>query len=366
MNTVDPYSSVAMNLSQAELTQSRLPDRQIKTPLGDGSLITEGEFSLADSAEELSLHMAHKIEDKLHSERKIRGEHAVTEITAEAILAYLAQSYEDDAQAKLDELASRILSGQADARETISGFSDDASRQFVALQYVLHKGRQGHVSEDLLAELGDALSELEQKHGPAIRAGLNTIDAAAAYAHDANDIANFQHTYQDVVLGEATLAKTLSVALSRFGGLRIAEGLKGLVQALGLDLAAARPSTSIERIHALLKDMYHLEIAVTILERCRELADRLTASVGKSVNSERLMQDVVSISGDKWISESRFSGLADEHGVQPISDRIAFLAGVQLVLKDLPMQIFPDDEARASVLEASQYALDTAIDKEPL
>lgn len=364
VNSVDLLPSKNALLPQAEHARARLPDHQVGTSLGHAGVIPHGEFSLAESAEEISFHMAHKIEDKLHSERKIRGESPVAEITIESILAHLQKTYEDDAQAKLEALAERILSGEIDPREEIGRFAKNTMQRYLALQYALRKGRRNRAPEDLLAELADALSELEQEHGSAIRAELNTIDAAAAYASNAADIAQFQHTYQDVVLGEATLSKTLSTALSRFGGKRIAEGLKSLIQALGLDLAAARPSVSADRIHALLKDMYLLEVAVTVLDGCSELADRLTNAARESFNSERLMQDVVGISGDRWVSDSRFFNLAESHGAQLIPDRIAFLSGVRTVLKDLPVQIYADNEARASVLEAAQYALDDAIDKE--
>ena len=364
VNSVDPLPPKNALLSQAEHSRARQPDQQIGASVGHAGVIPQGEVSLAECAEELTFHMAHQIEDKLHSERKVRSDNPVAEITTESILAHLHKTYEDDAQAKLEALAERILSGELDPREGIGRFAENIMRQYLALQYALRKGRRERAPDDLLAELSDALSELEQEHGPAIRAELNTIDAAAAYASNAADMVQFQHTYQDVVLGEATLAKTLSTALSRFGGKRIAEGLKSLIQALGLDLAAARPSVSTDRIHALIKDMYLLEVAVTVLDGCGELADRLTTAARESFNGERLMQDVVGISGDKWVSESRFYNLADSHGIQHIPDRIAFLAGVRTVLKDLPVQIYADNEARASVLEAAQFALDDAIDKE--
>lgn len=363
-NTVDPLSPNNALISQAEPLRARLPDQRIGTSPGHCSVIPQGEFSLAESAEEVSLHMAHKIEDKLHAERKVRGETPVAEITIDSILAHIAQTHEEDAQAKLEQFAARILSGELDPREALNHFSENVVRQYLALQYALHKGRRNRAPEDLLAELVDVLSELEQKHGAAIRAGLNTIDAATAYAHDAIDVAKFQSAYQDVVLGEATLSKTLTMALSRFGGRRIAEGLKNLILALGMDLSAASPSVSPERIHALIKDMYLLEVAVTILDGCRDLADRLTTAARDSFDNERLMQEVVGISGDKWISEARFVSLADSHGIAALTDRIAFLAGVRTVLKDLPTQIYLDHEARAAVLDAAQNALDDAIDQE--
>lgn len=350
--------------SSSDRLSLRGRDYDLKAQLGHPGAVSQGEFSLAESAEEISFHMAHRIEDKIHSERKVRGERVAADITIESILAHLNSAAESDIQARLDALAEAILSGRTDPRSAIASFSENLTHQYLALHYVIQKGRRERAPEPLLAEIADARAELEELHGPAIRAELNTIDAASAYARDASDIRQFQRTYEDVVLGDATLAKTLSLALSRFGGKRVADGLRGLIQALGLDLAAARPSVSKERIHAILKDMYHLEVAVTVLDGCRELGTRLTDSVRASFNAERLMQQVVNLLNDKWISVSSLTALAQDQGVETIPDRVAFLAGVRSVLKDLPLQVFPDDEVRAGVLETAQYALDAAIDEE--
>src|SRR5690606_21018796 len=137
MNPVD-HPPTRMNFLQTDLTSSRTLDRQAN-PTGSGSVVPDGDFSLVDSAEEITLHMAHKVEDKLHAERKVRGERPPIEISTEDILDYLAQSHEDDAQAKLEELASHILSGRAESRQAISQYSRSAPRQFLALQYVIHR-----------------------------------------------------------------------------------------------------------------------------------------------------------------------------------------------------------------------------------
>lgn len=366
MNTVDPPLSAKTMLSQAE--PSRLETRDLGPGVlaGHGTHVPHGEFSLMESAEEITFHMAHKIEDKLHSERNIRGENPVAQITTESILAHMAQAYEADAQARLDELAAQILSGRADPQLAAAKFSRNLPQQYLALQYVLRKGQENPTSDDILSSLLDALSELEIQHGPSIRAGINTIDAATEFARTPSEVTQFQTTYQDVVLGEATLAKTLAMALSRFGGDRVADGLKKMIQALGLDLAAARPSVSTDRIHALLQDMYHLEVAITVLDGCREMGAQLTESARITFDPERLMHELVDISSQQWVSESRFSNLANDYGVQSVPDGISFLKGVRRVLRDLPVQIYPDHDARELVLEAAQFALDSAIDQENL
>jgi type III secretion protein W len=166
------------------------------------------------------------------------------------------------------------------------------------------------------------------------------------------------------VLGESSLAKTLALALERFGGQDIGRGLRQLIQALGQDLAAARPSASPDRLQALMQDLYQLGTAVTVLEGCAELAEKMGREHGAAVSSERLMQDLVNVSNEKWVSESRFSGLAGTHGVSTVEGRIAFLSGVRAVLKDLPISVYADSDTRQSVLNAAQLALDAAIDEE--
>src|SRR5690606_23690224 len=115
---------------------------------------------------------------------------------------------------------------------------------------------------------------------------------------------------------------------------------------------------------ALTDDLYHLQVAVTVLEGCGELAGRLQAKGLGKVDSERLMRDMVALTSEKWLTESRFTSLAQQHGATSVEGRIAFLSGTKTMLRDLPLQVFPDTDARQSLLNAVQDALDIAIDEE--
>ena len=177
-------------------------------------------------------------------------------------------------------------------------------------------------------------------------------------------VEQFQATYRDIVLGEASLARTLDLALQRFGSQDVGRGLKSLIGALGQDLAATRPSTDASRLQSLLTDMYHLEVAATVLESCGELSDKLAGQGEKPLDSSKLMRDMVGLTGEKWVSESRFTKLAQDHGVQTPTGAIAFLNGTRGMLRDLPVQIYADADTRQNLMNALQGALDTAIDAE--
>ncbi|WP_241074284.1 type III secretion system gatekeeper subunit SctW [Achromobacter insuavis] len=364
MNRIDaglPASAFSSTTSHADRQNGQ---QQVGTMLGQAAMTVDGEISLADSAEELSLHMAEKTEDKHHAERKIGRDAPLQLLSAEAIVAYLAESHDADAQEKLIELARHLLAGGADPRQAAARAFGDATRQYLGLQYALRQGEREGAPEDVLDGLREALADLELESGPQIRASLNTVGAAAGYADDARGVADFQRTYQDVVLGEASLAKTLSLALERFGGKDVARGLQQLIQALGQDLAAARPSTSQDRLQALMQDLYQLGVAVTVLDGCGELGEKMAREHGKPLAADKLMLDLVNVSNEKWLSESRFAALAATHGADSVAARITFLGGIRAVLKDLPLPMFPDLDARQSVLSATQLALDAAIDEE--
>jgi len=337
------------------------------TLLGEHAVLLEGEISsLGDAAEEISLHMAEKTEDKHHAERKVKPERPMELMRLEEILEMLQQTQDPNAQAKLEELAAKLLSGQRSPRQQAAQAFGDVSQQYLALQYALRKGEQEGAAPELLESLRDALADLEIESGPRIRAGLNTLGSAGEFASDARGVQSFQDTYRDIVLGENSLGRTLDLALERFGGKDVGRGLKQLVLALGQDLSSTRPSTSPQRLQALTGDLYHLQVAVTVLDGCAELSDGLRAKGLGAPDGERLMRDLVGLTGDKWLNESRFTALAQQHGVTSPEGRVAFLAGVKALMRDLPIQVFPDPDARQATLNAIQDALDMAIDEEDL
>ena len=152
--------------------------------------------------------------------------------------------------------------------------------------------------------------------------------------------------------------------LQRFGSQDVGRGLKSLIGALGQDLAATRPSTDASRLQSLLTDMYHLEVAATVLESCGELSDKLAGQGEKPLDSTKLMRDMVGLTNEKWVSESRFTKLAQDHGLASPTTTIAFLNGTRGMLRDLPVQIYADADTRQNLMNALQGALDTAIDAE--
>ena len=341
---------------------------QTGTWRGERATVKDAASSLADAAEEISLHNSEKVESKRFGERKCEGEKTTQIQAIEDIRAYLdaCQAY-DDPQ-KLAHLAKRMLEHGSDPRGLARRESQDPSQQFMLLQYALHEGEQGGADFDALEHLRDALADLEMEAGPQIRAGLNTIAVAAEFAVDGQGVSSFQSTYQDVVLGENSLSQTLQLLLQRLGGPEgddLGRGMQSMIKALGHDLSAARPSTDSNRLQALVQDLYQLEVAATVLDGCRELGDRLAEKYAVArFGAAQLMTDLVAITGEKWVASSRFANLADRQGVHGIEPQIVFHKAVKDLLREMPPRVFSDGDVRQSVLDAAQQALDEAIERE--
>lgn len=321
---------------------------------------------LTDAAEEISLHHSEKAESKHTAERKKELARPLALMNAEAIEAYVNAAEGEDGPEKLAALAKRMLGGEGDPAKLARQSFGNPTSQYLALQYALGQGQREGAPADVLERLQEALEDLEMSHGPRIRADVNTIDAAAESASAPGEVAQFQQTYSDVVLGTATLNQTLKLVVERFGDRDFAGGLQRLTRALGQDLAAQRPSAEPTRLQSLVQDIYHLGVAATVLEGCQTLLAELSAKHGlrAAPGAVDLMKDLVAVSSESWLSPSRFSSLSEKFGATAVAPQIAFVGGVKGLLHEMPPQVFNDGEQRFSVFNAVQEALDAAIDRE--
>ena len=251
MSRIDTFNTPSFDSSALQGRSGGASQSAVGQFAGQQVQVDEVDSMLSDAAEELGMHHSEKAESKHSSERKKEAVRSLEIMTAEAVSDYLdaAQAFEDPEQ--LVHLAKRMLSGQGDpARHAREAFQEP-TQQFMAMQYALHQGEREGVASDVLEALRESLQDLEMAHGPAIRADINSIATAAQPGASRVDIAQFQATYRDVVLGESSLAATLKMALERFGDKDFSVGLQRLTQALGQDLAAARPSCEPARLHSL-------------------------------------------------------------------------------------------------------------------
>lgn len=327
--------------------------------------VDNGDSMLSDAATEISLHHGEQLESKHAAERRKAGWRALEALSAEAIQAYMQQALVCAGADELAQLAQRLLSGQGDPARLARQAYGEASSQFMALHYALQQGERDGAAKEVLTDLRESLQDLEMLHGPAIRADINTLGTAAQAGATRRDIARFQADYRDVVLGEASLAGTLKLALERFGEQDFSVGLQRLIQALGQDIAATQPSCAPARLQTLSSDLFQLGIVASVLDGCKSLQSMLMRKYALAgMPPAELMRGLLDLSAEKWPSAQRFTSLSERCGARAAEPQVHFLTGIKGLLRDMPPCVFVSPDQRESVFKAAQDALDAAIDRE--
>jgi type III secretion protein W len=369
MSRIDAFNPSAPSLDasarQAAMGHGGMGQGSVGQFGGQRIQLDEGPTVLSAAAEEMALYQAEKAESKRTSERKKSAVRLRQPMAEAAILDYMdaAQAY-DDAN-ELVQLARRMLSGQGNASEQACQAYEQPTQQFMALQYALQLGEREGAAGNVLDDLRDALDDLEMEHGPAIRADMHSVGTAAQGGASRQDVALFQATYRDVVLGDASVAGTLKIALERFADTDFSAGLARLVQALGKDLASAHPSRDPARLQSLAQDLLHLSVASTVLDASRALYTKIASQYGALKQTPvALMQALIGICAEKWASSTRLTTLAQQFGATGVEAQIHFLSGIMQLMRGMPLNVFVDLAQRESVFKAVQEALDVAIDRE--
>lgn len=340
--------------------------------------------AVQNAAEELTQSLSGRVMERALKERRVSPGSSgsfVSRHKAHALLSQIRDARhgddgEDETEGDVAGLAREII-GNPHAANAFSqggggGGSDDPTEQFLRLLEAADLIAQGKAGTDPggrgEAAAREAAEELMALHGDSIRADLNTFELAAQ-GSSASEAAAFRTAYKDSVLGAESLTAALEHVLKLVDGGTgddFSQAVDKLRTALGLDLAAERPSADPVRLKNLVSDLYQLKVIATIVDQSQRLGSTLATRHGAPpFVATQLTADLVQISAERWVDASRFSRLADRHRMsQPPACRVDFLTGVRNCMKALPEPVFNAPEARQSLIDAAQGAIDDAIDFE--
>jgi type III secretion protein W len=325
---------------------------------------------LTDAAEEITFAIAEHAETHKLEERDLEEELPLELPPIESILAYLESAGRDAPEERLKQFVDTLKRNAQQGRAPISPREESrrqfgtVTEQFLALSFAADQLTREGGYDAVLDEVRTALEDQHDDFGRHIRADLNTVNTAAGFGRgDPARIDAFQTSYRDAVLGHSDLAGMLKGALERFGDSDYRSTVQHLIRALGDDLAATRGS-SVEpaRLHAVLQDLYLMEVLATMLDGCQALAQKMSSEHALPAPAAgNLLQDAVAVSGERWNNAGRFGAIADKYAAHAPAPRIAFLSGMKTMVRNMPIKVFADPDARSNVLEAAQGALDAAV-----
>jgi type III secretion protein W len=276
-----------------------------------------------------------------------------------------------DHAAHRHKLIDRIIKHPHRARQEAEDYTDYPTEQYLLLRDAQHRsgeqGSGGSDDEGRRQALREIASELFAEHSESILADVNTF-AAISELRSTEAVA-VRGAYQDAVVGSASLADTLARLVAAADGGQPEDFLrvhKSMVSALGLDMAAARSSTDKVKLQALASDLFHMATISTVIQRCGQSMTALAARFATPpVPATQLAGDLIRLTGERWVDAGRIQRLASQFGLEsPPACAVQFMQSVRATVSSMPVQMFATPEARNSVLDAVQGALDAAIERE--
>ncbi|MEI7783772.1 MAG: TyeA family type III secretion system gatekeeper subunit [Betaproteobacteria bacterium] len=340
--------------------------------VGQTTLLPDVSSTLSDAAEELTQSLAGKAQEKSIKERKGDNGRDLASLTrAQRVAMIMAMAGVEQQPEQPQELARGALKQPGQVKRQAREGGGTACEQYLALLEaadLIDEGRVGVDPGGRGAEaLREAAAEVLAEHGGDIRADVNTFEATRILTPE--QAAQFRSTYRDVVLGQGavndTLRRLLDMQPKGQGG-DFSALLETTRQSLGLDLAAARPSGDPVRLQSVMTDLSHLKVISTVIDLCADISQTLSERHGlPPFSPTSLTSELLALSSDRWVDGSRFTSICKRFNMsQPLEAAVHFITGARNALREMPVQVFQSPEARQSLIDAAQNALDEAIDRE--
>jgi type III secretion system YopN/LcrE/InvE/MxiC family regulator len=355
-------------------------------------------ISLTNAAEE----MAQFFSQARLQERSLKERHLATYESpalrrveeVEALLQVIWADPKNKGNGDAQQLASQLLAfaGNPEALDRTLKQVNGSTEQFLLLSKALAQGATQGNGNPVLESLRDRVDALWARDGVRIRADVN-IAPQLASAEDKG--AKDRQAYHDAVLDGDTLPRTLMLLLARYGD-GIEAAVERLRQALGADLVAARPSLPIERLRAILHELFMLGALLPFLMNCRDLGRRARLhkrkNLGSKAEDDAEADEGAALLGElaewvpRWLTQGDVRSLlyqyglsldqqADSQGGGPTSppadgkaaamsesDRLlVVLHGIRSILRQVPERLFPDGEHKLNADQVLVGVLDNLI-----
>lgn len=361
------------------------------TPIADAPVI-----SLTDAAEEIAQFFSQaRLQERPLKERGLESYESPALRRVEEVNALLQVIWADpknkgDVQQFVEQLLASA--GNAMALDRTLKQINGSTEQFLLLSKALAQGSLRGDGDPALEMMRDRADQLWRRDGVRIRADVN-ISHALAGAEDKG--AKDRQAYHDAVLDGGTLPRTLTLLLAQYGD-SIEASVDRLRHALGADLGAVRTSLPVERLRAILHDLFILGALLPFLKNCRDLDRR--ARLQRRQDRSRHAADTVAADGGamllgelaewvpRWLTAGDVRSLLYQYGLNlepeadlhqgdhaPLPDDppapslsgpdrlLVVLHGIRSIFREVPERLFPDEAHKLNADQVLASLLDNLI-----
>jgi type III secretion protein W len=331
---------------------------------------------IEEAAEEVGMEAEERMDRRLEERR---ASHGRTESPKKsAMTSLLTGESEADAQSESildrEELEDYVRYLENHRGSSEKEVLDEAERRFadVSDQYqaMAEAGTllgDGEENAGLREALDRAEANLLETSGPAVRAGLNIVEAALALASSGfapvDEIRDF---YRKSILDFASVADLYEKIIKRFGKEKFQTSVEFLLRASGQDLESAGPSISKEQLRSVTDQLYDVEVLGNMHRNLSDLLDRTRELFKQGLHAEAfdLMSEILRLTGERWISAEHFQHMLEKADIADLHASIYFLTALREQIRLIPLKVYPSTESRGKMLDAAQIALDGIVEKD--
>ena len=324
------------------------------------------ESLLADAAEELSF-SADTTDDFELEERKERDK--IRESEEERVKLYQELMHEAGKSEELNQMRDS-LRNRADSRralDKVREYFPDPSDAWAALKQMQEELRAEGADEALLEDVGAAIAELEEKEGPAVRAGVQGALAARGFA-DLGGSDGMRDFYRRTVCEFSTVNEVFAHVLETYGG-DFERAMDFLFSALSADIAADTPSMGVRHLESVHENLGKVRLTQSAYRLCEKMMERWENVHGVkmregSLTAMGLLGEIVDLRTKRFLSSAQIEGILAKACAPDIEREVLFLQELLNTTRNFPVALFDDDQGRMKVLEAVQEAVDKAVERE--
>ena len=324
------------------------------------SQVTTPETLLADAAEELAFSVDTTDDFELE-ERKERDK--TVESQAERVKMHEAGKGE-----QINGLRDS-LRGRSDSRAALDKareYFPDPSDAWAALKEIAEELKASGKEEELKA-VEDAIAELEQSEGPAIRSGVQGALAARGFP-ELGGTDELRDLYRQTVCDFEAVIDVFKHVQTEYGG-DFDRAMDFLFSSLSSDIAADVPSMGSRHLENVHDNLGKVRLTQSAFRLCEDVMDRWENVHGMKQGSGgltamTLLGDVIGLGEKKFLSGMQVEGIMRKSGARDPEQEVLFLQELINTARKFPSALFGDDAGRLKVISAMQEAVDSAVTRE--
>ena len=321
---------------------------------------------LADAAEELSF-SADTTDDFELEERKERDKSS--KIQEERVRLYQELMHQAGKSEQTGKLRDSIRT-RSDAFRSLDKareFFPDPSDAWAALLEVKEELEKSGTDPEILRGIDAAVAELEEREGPAIRAGIHGALASKGF-EEVGTPDELRDLYRQTACDFKSVNEVFEHIQTQYGG-DFDRAVDFLFSALSADIASEVPSMGQAHLESVHGSLGKVRLTQSAYRLCEAMLQRWEKVHGvkpgpDGLTAMALLKEVISYKDMRFLGAMQVEPLTQKAHAPDIEHEVIFLQEMLNMARKFPPALFDDEQGRMKVLDAVQEAVDKAIARE--